>query len=388
MESLNSLLQELQASQLKENYSQINELLMMSGGVAQLLDNDSDLSETGFEQRQQMAKTLRSAVRNAIEKNEAPSFHPTPVGAADVWGEAMDTLKDSGRGELPPNTLTTVFYGLDPNGWTVSDDAGDILAFDLALVPVLDYLNFSILLAKQRVINTGGLTEDYFRTVIAPYLFYFVLPAKPSSLPSLNPMSRHAYFLVKAATREQLRFVCAHEIGHALLGHNTDEYVTLNLSSECHVNSFARQSEMEFEADAEAFVYWNYFVTTRAVSEQSNYEAQGHPPYETPGSFTHCQTSLELLFTYLGSIELTRELVSEYIGEDIIRSAVSSHPPALERLKRLREYWGPAALDYNQDGRLAEFGQDIFIDAWGNYLKSLGESGIKKLIDELQSTEY
>ena len=248
--TLAQYLEEIQRENFRENYSSIVELASMNSTVNMLISSQEDLLPERVEARAKLKEeSLRQTIRNTVARFPSDEEYPVPLWSIDLWGELMGALSAEQNSALA-NTQRTVLYGREANGWTIFHPDGRILAIDIALNPIFFYMNQAAYLAKQRAERDNGLLEEFFRAVLAPYPLYFVAFPPPASLPATRGMTKAAYLLLKSTTRDQLRFVAAHEIGHALLGHSWgDRRPAGPPGSTADAEEAAHGRDMEYAAD-------------------------------------------------------------------------------------------------------------------------------------------
>ena len=392
MTELEMFKRQIEQDTFEGNPTAILELAQMNGGTSILLTKAEDFTDEARKAREQATKHIRQGYRDILARHAVgKEDYPIPLWSLDVWNDVKAAIPEAERSKLD-RTLSTVLYGRDPNAWTIWHPTGSIIAIDMALLPILEYMNQAMLRVRQRVNTAGGLSEGFYRSVLAPYLMYFYVLPSPSALPGTVGMTKPAYLLLKSLCRHQTHFIYGHEIGHVILGHNNGEkrLGVIPNSGSTHVEMYQRDQDAEFGADA-----FGLRVLMGTATRRSKVGAVEDPKEVTDdklldlaadlsGAYEHAHLGLELLFVYFEAFEkTTRHLVRTLHGSEI-HEELLSHPPAPTRLERLRKASPWFELD-PENQELVSLSRTALVDVWVKYLESLSGPQIAELIQQIKS---
>lgn len=377
----------LEREDLRANFESIMEITAMNSMTAVLLTDPNTLNDEGMKARLEAQRKIREASRAAFAGKEHPG-HPIPLWTIDVWSDALEVMLPSDDPRRQ-RVLSAPLYGRQANAWTIQHAKGEVVVFDLILDSLLNYMNQALLLAIQRARTTGGLSEEFFRKVLAPYLLYYAVLPSPVVLPAVRAESKPAYVLRKRLTRNQLHFIVAHELAHVTRAHNrtTSEVAPLHNSS-AHYNVYDRSYDMEFEADLDAAHATVQIAVKRtslgdddaAEKASADILAAASELYDV---MEYSRLSIELLFVYLEAFEWSLHYIAQTLyGHE--SQIPTTHPPARQRGERVRAAWPDFDLGH-KNRQLVSFASDAVVATWQKYLRSLPEKAVRELVQEIKT---
>lgn len=227
----------------------------------------------------------------------------------------------------------------DLHAWTTYDGQTEQITLDTTIEPVLTVANtvFMLFLAEIRAARRPKI-RAYFQIFLQ--VFEFILGERSlEQTPLFCPVDLASFNIGQNATKSQIQFLMAHELGHVKLNHNksdTVETVGVYGGRNAEILGFQRGIAQELEADLYAAQFvrdakFNKYLTELQEEQSKAKEIPSLMSSQTLVELERLTGTIESLFFYLAMFEAVSDLV---IGPK--SSLYEEHPPAMKRLENIR----------------------------------------------------
>ncbi|GFZ32442.1 hypothetical protein CSC2_29680 [Clostridium zeae] len=185
--------------------------------------------------------------------------------------------------------------------------------------------------------------------------------------PSAMLFDKADIFIIKEIIMNQVDFMMAHEYGHILLKHKTQDEIKTNEEME---QSFKN----EYEADNFA-LNWIRKSEARAIriNKEDCKNQKDYNNIQLHDLRNRKIEDIELLFTFFEMFDFVYQRILKVMDKEIKRSK-NTHPTALLRRMNIKQFY-----DGNIDTKLMNYAED-FVRRMKAYMDSLSDDEIKRKI--------
>jgi len=382
---------------IKKHYEPLEELIYVTykSRIIGIWEKSSELRN--IEEREEFERKLNDFLYEAA-KWEAVTCKETnecyiPDWIFFLYSRLVGFLCASkARAKCFDNVFPFAIRSKEFNGWTIFHDYCSIIALDYSLEPLLKFMNivfYQLFIIKEK---SGKTDLSLLTRWLLPLLLYFIRDIRINRLPFVCLLNTDDLMRCKDITAKQITFLLAHEIGHIMLKHNSKSNLSTaiydqrdkDVITSARILRYNRDWLLEFDADEFAFNLFKTACFNRLqVVEFKNETEEASSDWDV-GSIVHdwlsFRISIELLFLFVSLTEkLSNLLKSRIRGFDTLPSA-ESHPPASERLNRLREFH---YFDLGPDIQFIPFVENIS-EEWFQYYSSFPTSIIENQVREIE----
>lgn len=272
--------------------------------------------------------------------NHKNIFKKVPYWLQDSQFQILNTISDEHKELLKEFDIPIYLIKSGAlNAYTYNYSSNNYICFDFGLEAFLTNLNkFFISFTEFYESMDEKFILECFETLLPRFLYFKGYIKGYQIPPTFNYHDKNHLLKIRHYTNDQIKFLLCHEYGHIALKHREEK-------SDFNSNDEYIKFENKQEYDADIFAL-NFFRSNTSnllrKSLHPNQIAKRKNPLDQPVDiivdFNLAIEAINTLFVILAIMELFENNLTLILPDIFKGTENTSHPPALERIKNIRNH--------------------------------------------------